>query len=258
MPGPRFQIDDAEGVLSLRSDGVSRLSIYPPLGALGAPKRDRGHPDGRPLSAGAVRRSLRMFGGTGLRATSRREVAAGFADSWPRALASSSRRSLPALGAQGAGEGREQLRRPRGPPASTSLTLLSSLSPSRLLAAVTFFHTGEATARQVVTFGFRVQPRPRHPSPAHATPAPPPGGGAWSLARCQPARDVTRHRGLRLVKMRAKPRQSRPASAPPFAWLGKVATTSRKVLFLSRFCPEVRETPLEEAYPRETKVAFLH
>lgn len=184
MPGPRFQIDDAEGVLSLRSDGVSRLSIYPPPGALGAPKRDRGHPDRRPLSAGTVRRSLRMSGGTGLRATSRREVAAGFADSWPRALASSSRRSLPALGAQGAGEGGEQPRRPRGPPASTSLSLLSSLSPSRLLAAVTFFHTGEATARQVVTFGFRVQPRPRHPAP----PTPPQprlpgaGPGAWRAA----------------------------------------------------------------------------
>lgn len=175
MPGPRFQIDDAEGVLSLRSDGVSRLSIYPPPGALGAPKRDRGHPDGRPLSAGTVRRSLRMFGGTGLRATSRREVAAGFADSWPRALASSSRRSLPALGAQGAGEGRRAAAEASG---ATSLTLLSSLSPSRLLAAVTFFHTGEATARQVVTFGFRVQHRPRHPSPA----SPGAGPGAWRAA----------------------------------------------------------------------------
>lgn len=155
-----------------------------------------------------------MFGGTGLRATSRREVAAGFADSWPRALASSSRRSLPALGAQGAGEGRRAAAEASGATRQHLLDLIIVIIAIAItLAAVTFFHTGEATARQVVTFGFRVQPRPRHPAP----PTPPQprlsGGGAWSLARCQPAPDVTRHRGLRLVKMRAKPRQSRPASA---------------------------------------------
>lgn len=199
-----------------------------------------------------------MFGGTGLRATSRREVAAGFADSWPRALASSSRRSLPALGAQGAGEGRRAAAEASGATRQHLLVLIIVIIAIAItLAAVTFFHTGEATARQVVTFGFRVQPLPRHPSPAHAIPAPPPGGGAWSLARCQPARDVTRHRGLRLMKCARSHGKAGP-QAPPFAWLGKVATTSRKALFLSRFCPEVRETPLEEAYPRETKVAFLH
>lgn len=207
MPGPRFQIDDAEGVLSLRSDGVSRLSIYPPPGALGAPKRDRGHPDGQPLSAGAVRRSLRMFGGTGLRATSRREVAAGFADSWPRALASSSRRSLPALGAQGAGEGRRAAAEASRATRQHLLDLIIVIIAIAITRCCHVFSHGGSNG----TSGRDLRlPRPAPPTPPQPRLS---GGGAWSLARCQPARDVTRHRGLRLVKMRAKPRQSRPASA---------------------------------------------
>lgn len=173
MPGPRFQIDDAEGVLSLRSDGVSRLSIYPPPGALGAPKRDRGHPDGRPLSAGTVRRSLRMFGGTGLRATSRREVAAGFADSWPRALASSSRRSLPALGAQGAGEGRRAAAEASGATRQHLLDLIIVIIAIAITRCCHVFSHGGSNGTSGRDLRLPRPAPPTTPSPAHATPAPP-------------------------------------------------------------------------------------
>lgn len=191
MPGPRFQIDDAEGVLSLRSDGVSRLSIYPPPGALGAPKWDRGHPDGRPLSAGAVRRSLRMFGGTGLRATSRREVAAGFADSWPRALASSSRRSLPALGAQGAGEGRRAAAEASGATRQHLLDLIIVIIAIAITRCCHVFSHGGSNGTSGRDLRLPRPAPPSPPSPAHATPAPPTppqprlpgaGPGAWRAA----------------------------------------------------------------------------
>nr|KAF6431767.1 hypothetical protein HJG63_008244 [Rousettus aegyptiacus] len=198
-----------------------------------------------------------MFGGTGLRATSRREVAAGFADSWPRALASSSRRSLPALGAQGAGEGRRAAAEASGATRQHLLDLIIVIIAIAITRCCHVFSHGGSNGTSGRDLRLPRPAPPTTPSPAHDTPAPPPGGGAWSLARCQPARDVTRHRGLRLMKCARSHGKAGP-QAPPFAWLGKVATTSRKVLFLSRFYPEVRETPLEEAYPRETKVAFLH
>lgn len=172
MPGPRFRIDDADGVLSLRSDGVSRLSIYSPPGALGAPKRDRGHPDGRPRSGGTVRRSLRMFGGTGLRATSRREVAAGFADSWPRALASSSRRSLPALGAQGAGEGRRAAAEASGATRQHLLDLIIVIIAIAITRCCHVFSHGGSNGTSGRDLRLPRPAPPTTPSPAHATPAP--------------------------------------------------------------------------------------